>query len=175
MGPQRVGHDGATERSLAQHRAAQCSSLLAAETQGTLAPQCPRTDRPPFYIHEFWGEERFLEKSHFLWDTSIYLSAACKELEELYGPGGPSKPPSGVDTAGDMEAGPRPLSFRFSCVHMCGPLLWCNFHILTYTHVHSHAQSLPHTHTHTSSPVKGINTQELRSVSFRASWPGFQS
>ena len=143
MGPQRVGHDGATERSLAQHSAAAC---LLLKRKAQLAP---RTDQPPFYIREFWGEERFLEKSHFLWDTSIYLSAACKELEELYGPGGPSQPPSGVDTVGDMEAGPRPLSFRFPCVHVCGPLLWCNSHILTYTHVHSHAQSLPHTHTHT--------------------------
>ena len=165
MGPQRVRRDGATKYGVAQH------STAAYLLLNRKASQRPRTNWPPFHIREFWGQERFLEKSHFLWDTSIYLSAACKELEELYDPDEPGKPPSGVDTGGGRTWRQDPnLSASALLVCMCVPThmhtlpVICSGAIL----IHSHT----HTHTHT---VKGISTQELRSVSFRASWPGFES
>ena len=150
MGPQRVRRDGATKYSVAQHSTA--AYLLLKRK----ASQRPRTNWPPFHIREFWGQERFLEKSHFLWDTSIYLSAACKELEELYGPGEPGKPPSGVDTGGHGGMTPTSQLLLFLCACVCPHthahtpchLLWCNSHTPTYTHIHSHAQLFPHTLTH---------------------------
>ena len=116
MGPQRVRRDGATKYSVAQH------STAAYLLLNRKASQRPRTNWPPFHIREFWGQERFLEKSHFLWDTSIYLSAACKELEELYDPDEPGKPPSGVDTGGGRTWRQDPnLSASALLVCMCVP------------------------------------------------------